>query len=250
MWGDYAATEADVPVGFEALVPGDPPPPVTAEFDIVVPFSAEISATTGPTGSFDVTVPFGAQFTAYQDWIAGMDPIRLQEIYRLVITGAADNLDDLHIGGISSWQATNQADRRSAYLQAVIPAAEELLPDIEARQKGDLVIQKGYRFSSGDTRYEEILRSGFDTLRPDRGQRALTVTVSGYLSGKPVSNGTRTLTGIRSISAPNGKRRVRCDIDLFLQPGMTVEALGETFKADYINYYVSQNDKFCEVGER
>jgi len=43
---------------------------------------------------------------------------------------------------------------------------------------------------------------------------------------------------------------VRCDIDLFLQPGMTVTAMGETFRAGYINYYVSQTDKFCEVGER
>ena len=41
-----------------------------------------------------------------------------------------------------------------------------------------------------------------------------------------------------------------CDIDLFLQPGMTVTALNESFQADYINYYVNDTDKFCEVGER
>jgi hypothetical protein len=136
------------------------------------------------------------------------------------------------------------------YLQAVIPAAEQYLDGIEARQNGDLVIQKGYRLSNGQTQYDEIMRSGFDNLRPDRGQRALTITVSGYRQDKPLSKGARALTGIRSISTSNGKRRVRCNIDLFLQPGMTVTALNETFTADFINYYVTQADKFCEVSER
>lgn len=208
----------------------------TADNDFVATGSAD----------FDLTV-LGRGF---QDWVSLLPPIQIQEVYRLVITGASDGLQDLAIGGISSWQATNQAGGRSAYVQAVIPAADRYLADIESRANGDLVIQKGYKLLSGEVRYEEILRARFDTLRPDRGQRALTITVSGYLGGNPFSNGTRTLTGIRSISAPNGKRRVRCDIDLFLKPGMTVTALNETFKAGYINYYVTQADKFCEVGER
>lgn len=184
------------------------------------------------------------------DWISSLSAVQIQEVYRLLITGSADGEDDLMIGGISSWQATSQTDGRSSYLQAVIPAADLVLPAIEARQNGDLVIQKGYRFADGQVRYEEIMRSRFDELRPDRGQRALTVTVSGYLSGRIESNGTRALTGIRSISSQNARRRVRCDIDLFLRPGMTVTALGESFRAAYINYYVTRADKFCEVGER
>src|SRR5690554_1311024 len=204
----------------------------------------------GFSGDGAPVLSLSAAGAGYQDWLSKIPPIQLQEVYRLVITGAADGLSDLHIGGISSWQATNQAGGRSSYVQAVIPAAEALLPDIQARQNGELVIQKGYKFSTGETRYEEVLRSRFDTLRPDRGQRALTVTVSGYLPGTAAFSGSRTLTGIRTISVQNAKRRVRCDIDLFLQPGMTVTAMGETFRAGYINYYVSQTDKFCEVGER
>ena len=47
-----------------------------------------------------------------------------------------------------------------------------------------------------------------------------------------------------------GRRRVRCDIDFFLKPGMTVIAEDQTFVAGFINYYVSEVDQFCEIGER
>ncbi|WP_396623090.1 hypothetical protein [Marinobacter sp. W-8] len=214
----------------------------------------ELSASGAGDSSFtaagSAVFDLAATGSGYQDWLSKIPAIQLQEVYRLVITGAADSLDDLHIGGISSWQATNQAGGRSSYVQAVIPAADRYLADIDARQNGELVIEKGYRLAGGVTRHEEILRAKFDMARPDQGRRSLTLMVSGYMRGKPLSSGSRTLTGVRMISKPNGKRRVTCDIDLFLQPGMTVTALNETFRADYINYYVTQADKFCEVGER
>lgn len=207
-------------------------------------------AVMGFSGSGSPSLSLSAAGSGYQDWVASLSPLQMQEVYRLVVTGDADGLDDLMIGGISSWQATSQAGGRASYLQAVIPAASQYLNAISDRSNGELVIQKGYRITGQPARYEEIMRSRFDELRPDRGGRALTITVSGYLAGKQASNGRRTLTGVRSISSQNAKRRVRCDIDLFLKPGMTVDALGETFEAAYINYYVSQADKFCEVGER
>lgn len=212
--------------------------------------SSSASAVAGYFGGGQASLGLSATGSAYQDWVSSLSPLQMQEVYRLVITGAADSLHDLTIGAISSWQATSQAGSRSSYLQAVIPAADQYLDAIAARSNGELVIQKGYRLADGTTRYDEILRSQFDNLRPDRGRRALTITVSGYLPGKAISTGSRTLTGIRSISSPNGQRRVRCDIDLFLRPGMTVTALDESFRADYINYYVTRSDKFCEVGER
>jgi len=213
-----------------------------------LPLSAAF--TNSVTGVLGASLAFKAKFSGFQDWISNLPAVQIQEVYQLVITGAPDGLQDLAIGQISSWQATNQAGGRSSYLQAVIPAADLLLPSIAERKNGELVLQKGYRLADGSVRFEEILRSRFDTLRPDRGPRALTVTVSGYLLKEGSFLGTRTLTGIRSISSPNGKRRVRCNIDLFLQPGMTANALGDLFKVDYINYYVNQSDKFCEVSER
>lgn len=217
---------------------------------IALSVTASGNATNGYSGSGAASLGIAASGLAYQDWLSKLPPVQIQELYRLMITGAPDGQPDLHIGGISSWQATSQADGRSSYLQAVIPAADQHLTAIEARQNGELVIQKGYRFADGSSRYEEILRSNFDTLRPDRGRSSLTVTVSGYLPGQGAPSGSRVLNGIRSVSTSNGKRRVRCNVDLFLKPGMTVHALGESFVASYINYYVTQADKFCEVGER
>lgn len=204
----------------------------------------------GYAGNGSAFLGASARGKGYQDWLSILPPVQLQELYRLIITGEADGLDDLTIGGISSWQATNQAGARSSYVQAVIPAAADLIDGIAARSNGELVIQKGYRFSDGRVRYDEILRSRFDTLRQDQGSVNLTVTVSGFQQDKPVAGGTRTLTGVRSVSESDGKSRARCDIDMFLQPGMAVVAGSKTFTADFINYYVSDVDKFCEVGQR
>lgn len=249
MWAnDGTRGEVQVPTAFEAMLPGDAPA-ATDFLDATIPFSAEFEGLVGPIGDIDATIPFGASFSGFIDWESFLEPIEVQEIYTLTITGAADSLDDLVVK-ISNWQATNQAGTRSSYVQAVIPAASDVLEGIEARQNGELVISKGYRLSDGTTKTSEILRSNFDTFRYDRGARRFTVTVSGFLRGKVEQNATRTLTGIRSLNITNGKRRARCNIDMFLQPGMTVEALDETFKADYINYYVAENDKFCEVSER
>lgn len=241
-WGYDVDGQATPPLSIQ--------PPAEGDLAATLSFSAEFADVTGYSGNISAPIALSSSFSAFQDWLSKTPPTLLQETYRLIITGAQDGVQDLAIGQLSSWQATNQAGARSSYLQAVIPAADSFLPQIEARQNGELAIQKGYKFSDGSVRFEEIMRSRFDSLRSDRGGQALTLTLSGYLFNKPASFGARKLTGIRSISAPNGKRRVRCDVDTFLQPGMTVTALEETFTADFINYYVSQFDKFCEVSER
>lgn len=268
MWSFGMGGDTAVPAGLNVMLPGESQS--QDYIDSAVPISASIGGKTlpngsasgvvsvlpeivgmvGPIGSIHGGVSIQPSMTGYQDWVSKLPEIELQEVYRLVITGAADGLPDLYIGKMSSWQATSQSGTRASYLQAVLPAASELLPSIADRQNGNLVIQKGYRFQDGSTRYEEVVRARFDGLRPDRGRRALTVTVSGYLSGMQSANGFRALSGVRSVSTQNGKRRVRCSIDFFLKPGMLVGFDGDSFEASYINYYVNQNDKFCEVGER
>ncbi|MBT11364.1 MAG: hypothetical protein CMI02_04935 [Oceanospirillaceae bacterium] len=247
MWGQYAGSEATVPAGFEAMLPGDQPDPPTIE--ATVPFSAEILAFVGPVGSLEASVSFGAEIRAFQDWVSAIPAFSVQRVYLMTITAGDSGLDDLVVP-LSSWQATSQAGARSSYLQGVVPAAVDLIDGIAQRQSGKLVIHTGYRFSDGSVRTEELLKSNFDTFRFDRGPRSFSVTVSGYLSDIQLSTGTRTVTGIRSISMTNGRRRVRCDIDFFLKPGMTVIAEDQTFVAGFINYYVSEVDQFCEIGER
>lgn len=227
------------------------PKPVDAVVDAPVAITSAMRGQVGGSiGKLSAAVAITSVMKGYLDWTAKLDAIDLQQVYLLDITGAADGLEDLRIP-VSSWQATSQADDRSSYLQAIIPAANDLLADIAARGNGDLVISKGFILSDGTTRTEEILRSSFGEFRYDRGPSRLTATVSGYNSGQASqTSSTRTLSGVRSINYTGGKYRVRCDIDLFLKPGMTVLADGISFQASYINYFVSNEDKFCEVSER
>lgn len=267
-WGTDGSGQSSPDPALRVTLSGESPVdnPIVASVDLTADLSGSVAVAGQISASFSIsseangykakshgaasaTISLSGSASGSVDWTQRLDPLEIQEIYTLTVTGAADSLDDLVVK-ISNWQATNQAGTRSSYVQAVIPAASDVLEGIEARQNGDLVISKGYRLSDGTTKTSEILRSNFDTFRYDRGARRFTVTVSGFLRGKVEQSATRTLTGIRSLNITNGKRRARCNIDMFLQPGMTVEALDETFKADYINYYVAENDKFCEVSER
>lgn len=226
-----------------------PPPPVNVTFDVQTSFSASFVAYSTNYSGFVASVGLSASFEVFQDWVKSLSTLQLQEVYQLVITGAADGLDDIVVP-ISNWQATNQAGDRSAYLQAVIPGADEYIDAISARPSGYLILKQGYLFESGESQLSEILRSDFDTLRYDRSGNRFTATVSGRRFNESASSGLRILKGIRTISVADGKRRVRCDVDLFLRPGMTVIAGAEEFTADYINYFVTTNDRFCEVSER
>lgn len=223
-------------------------PAIEVSFDVTAGFEPEFTAYAQGYSGFSVTAPFSAAFEVYQDWTETLESLLLQEAYQLVITGAENDLDDL-IVPISNWQATNQSNGRSAYLQAVIPNADQLIDDLSARPDGSLVIKKGFRLPSGQSQFSEILRSDFDSLRYDRSGNRFTVTVSGRRKNEAPASGQRTLKGIRTISVTDGSRRVRCDIDLFLRPGMTAVADGSEFKVETINYFISTNDKFCEVSE-
>lgn len=226
-----------------------------ADFDSVQGAGGSIDAAFGFTGDFagDTSNVFGTvgasldifgSFQGFQDWTEGLDPRQLREFYTLTITGSPDI-----VFRISSWQATARSGENSNYLQAVIPGASGRLEEIQERAGGELIVSKGYRFSDGSERSEEIVRSDFTSFRYDEGPRQLTATVSGYGPGFVSSQNTRPLKGLRSLNFSDGKFRARCSIDLFLRPGMTVQARNAEFTVDFINYYVSRADKFCEVGQ-
>lgn len=221
----------------------------TAVVQAEVAVDAKAQGALTVSGAVTGTVGVSASGVARYDWTWMIDPPVTQEVYRLIVTGAADGLESLTIP-ISSWQATAQAGDRSSYLQATIPAVMNLVDALQARSNGELILQKGFRFEDGTALFETIVRSDFSDFRFDRGPSRATGTVSGYRGGIQESTGEVVVQGVRSISLAGGKYRVRCDIDLFLRPGMTVLAGGESFKAAYINYYANDVDRFCEIGER
>jgi len=207
-------------------------------------FSAEISGQTASIfGAIDSGLDFLFSVRGFQDWTDNLPTNLLQTFYTLTITGTPDL-----VVPISSWQATLRMGSRSDYLQAVIPAAQDLAESISDRSSGRLLIKKGYIFDDGSKRSEVIAESEFSAISSARGPVNYTITVSGYMASKTADLADRQIKNARSINVANGSYRVRSDIDLFLRPGMNAGVLGGTFKVDYINFYVSVADQFCEVG--
>jgi hypothetical protein len=108
----------------------------------------------------------------------------LQSIYQCVLTGIADGLDDLIIP-ISSFQATLRRGDLYFYprfnfnplliwwpyypllieLSCVIPGSIDYIVDIMDRTHGEIVINKGYKYSDGTINTEEIVRVTYESLQ-------------------------------------------------------------------------------------
>lgn len=153
---------------------------------------------------------------------------------------------------ISSWQATLQAGL-SNYVQCVVPAVQAYASAINAATQfvvSRLISVPGL----GDLTYE-MARAPVQTATFDQGPSRYTCTLSGYSTGfapdeDPSAAYNRTLQDIRNISINQGGVRVRCSIDWLLRPSMRVTAGSNTFIVSFINYYVSNNDAYMDVGER
>lgn len=213
--------------------------PVVAEFDVRRGNYADMAASVG------VEAAFGLIY----DWAAALDPLLLQEAYRLIVR--ADGTDDL-IVPISTWQATQNRGSRASYVQATIPAATDVMSELAARSalNATLIIEMGYKLSDGSLRFDEVARGRFDSLTYDRGARNATAGVRGFANLNYDDNNTRVLRNVRTVSVTGDTSRVTCDIDMFLRPGMTVQGGGLEFVASYINMFVTKSDKFCQVGSR
>lgn len=198
----------------------------------------------GNAGAVSAALDFAVSADGFNDWsAAGVD--KDQAVYLLVL----GDTDPITIP-ISSWQATARQGDVSSYLNAVVPAYEPLADAIAARRGQRMEIRMGFRFDDGAIRSEPIISGPMQTLTAQTGPRNSTATLSGYARlENMVSGADRTLVNIRTTSETNGKLRVRADVDLFLRPGMTAHARGRAFTVNYINYYATQSDRFCEAGE-
>ncbi len=212
-----------------------------AELGYTVQAAGQVGGTIGVASA---ALGFAAAAEGFNDWsAAGVDKDRA--VYLLVL----GDTDPITIP-ISSWQATARQGDVSSYLNAVVPAYEPLAADIAARQGERMEIRMGFRFDDGAIRSEPIISGPMQTLTVQSGPRNSTATMSGYAPLENTATGVdRTLINIRTTSETNGKLRVRADVDLFMRPGMTAHARGRAFTVNYINYYATQSDRFCEAGE-
>lgn len=171
--------------------------------------------------------------------------VRKQLIFVLFLTGVADGLLPLEIP-ISSFSARMRTDERS-YIEASIPNSLEYAAGIAARPNGQLVIKAGYRFADGRRQLQTIARAANDvTFSFDRGPNSDTGTISGYgYDAGDISGVVRELTGVSYVGVQSdGKMRVRCALDIFIQPSDIVvygAGAGERFTGDYITWTVQAN---------
>lgn len=153
---------------------------------------------------------------------------------------------------ISSWQATLQTDVQS-YVQCVVPAATDWVPDIEAAT--EFVIWRVGTLLDGSSIEYEMARAPAQTVSLDGGAYNYTATISGYTAAltsdeDPPTALDRTLTGVRTVSRNSGNVRVRCSIDWLLRVGHRAYLDDEPIVVAYVNYYVPGFDQYMDVGDR
>lgn len=169
------------------------------------------------------------------------DPLSRVEVYLLLIDGQQVPM--------ASFQATMRAEGKS-FVQAVLPGAGEMPP----LEYGALMeVQLGYYYpDAGEySGLETIAQAPLEIVRSDEGASRLTVTVSGYGALPKYAPDRRPLRGVRTRSINQGKRRVRCDVDLLLRPKhYATDTDGVSFPIDTIQYFVNSVSAAMEVTER
>lgn len=152
---------------------------------------------------------------------------------------------------ISSWQATLQVDTDN-YLQAVIPACEQYVADIEAATQFT-VFRNAWALDRSILAELPISSSPISDVQFAQGALNFTATISGYSPGtasnpNPSASFDRTLRNIQSVFNYKTGLRVRCSIDWFLRPAQRAYIGSTSFVVDYINMYVTGQQAYMDVG--
>ena len=170
-------------------------------------------------------------------------------VYRCYLTGDAE---DPPIADIELPLASFQSRRRNGeqtYLAVTVPNPVPYVSAINARLNGDLVIYSG--FALGDTEtLTELLRVNFGSFRYDLGPRSGSASLSGHKQVTYSNPKTRVLSGVSYQSVTDGITRVRCDPDMWLNPGDTADiGNSTTFIVDTITYTINPDRSLMEVAE-
>ena len=176
------------------------------------------------------------------------EQVGAQIIYECTLTGAEDGLTDIVLP-ISSLQARQAVSTRS-YLSVVVSDLSTYSAAIIARQKGTIIVKRGYRLRDGRKVLQEIARSNFNDLRLDYGSRSQSLTLSGTRTRPPNAGTTRALQSASYKSVDSaGKRRFRVAVDHFFSPGDTAVVDGESLIVNEISYTISPSYEVMELAE-
>lgn len=121
---------------------------------------------------------------------------------------------------------------------------------LQARPDEYLTLQSGFLMGvSVAVQYVDFLTVPITGVRLDQGSQNSSLTISGVLA-QPIDNPqTRIARGISYRNTLGGKRRIRCAVDMYLQPGDTLDLSGETLIVGEISGYASATQAAMEVVE-
>ena len=171
-----------------------------------------------------------------------------QTIYALTLTGGADGLADITIPMASFQTRLNEGGIH--YLSAVVPNSRRWADAIAARSNGQWVVRKGYRFQNGTASLSEIVRVGFTSFSWSRGSAGDAAIIYGNATVPVLAAKSVTMTGIQYEALDTtGKRRIRCDVSMFLAPGDWCIWSGGAMQTGEIVHYVGDSMAFMEVVE-
>jgi hypothetical protein len=150
----------------------------------------------------------------------------------------------------NSFQARNRLTTRN-YLAVVVPDPLPYIDAISARRAGRLVVKAGFALVDGTEVLQEIASGVFSDFRYDLGPFNGSATLVGYDYRAPGAPLVRPARGISFRGKDNsGARRVRCELDMYLNPGDTVElGDGETLLVDQVAYTVNASQATMQISE-
>ena len=181
---------------------------------------------------------------AYQWTIDTLEPLR--RVY--VATFHASGLDDLEIP-MSSLQFRLRNDGWS-YVVCVFPDADTYEDQVEAFKvaEGEIRIFSGWTNQAGERQLQEMARADISRYSTDVGVQSSSLTLTAYREISIGNPRAVTLTNItvRSLQA-DGKRRVRCEPNIFLRPGDTAVFGADSMTVDSLAVMIDRNQQRMEV---
>jgi hypothetical protein len=169
-------------------------------------------------------------------------------IYNCILTGAQNGVEDL-ILPLKNFQ-TRLRDGEPTYCGIVVPDVGKYLGDIVDRKNGEIVIQKGVYYNSGEKNFVELVRVDLEEIGYDRGTKNNSISLSGHKTTQNTSPKTVELKKIQTESLQkNGSHRIRSDVDFFTRPGDTVIWHGKSMVAGMITITVGKNISTMDITE-
>lgn len=221
----------------------------TAEFDLAQAFNADILMA-GPLGapSINTYSDYATVLESIDDGNGPDGPGGARPEYLASMTGTTP----LEVS-IGSWQATRQTGR-AQYCQCVLKGAQtQTIADYVGET---LTIYRVDTIGGTEVR-TSMVEVPIDTVRTYQGVSSLSYVLAGYAAtvSAPTVPQTKTLRNVRTKAiGSDGKSTMRASIDYFLRPGDTVQYDGDSFTADYVNYYVTITGNnfrsYMDVGSR